>query len=43
MLISSDCPIYCGKVFPYIEGKLSHKMRESFPKLLGIFSHNIWD
>ena len=27
----SDCPIYCGKVFPHIMGICSHKMRESFP------------
>ena len=32
MLVVLDCPIYCGKVFSYIEGKLSHKIREYFPK-----------
>ena len=43
MLVVLDCPIYCGKVFSYIEGKLSHKIREYFPKPQGIFSHNMWD
>ena len=42
MPISSNCPIYCGKTFPHIKGKLSRAVgnlfpssRESFPTICG--------
>ncbi len=39
----SIVPYIVGKYSVNIEGKLSHKIREYFPKPQGIFSHNMWD
>ena len=41
MPISFDCPIYCGKVFPHIMGKLSQAVGNLFPQYVGLI-HCIW-